>query len=118
MRFPLSSTLTFAAFALAPVVLMTVATPAFAQAPSGDYRCTALPAQARAAAAAPGADASAAARARQAIAVGQQLCAARAEGAAARQFRRALNVLNVQEVRAATPADIAGNPGAPAGGNN
>ena len=107
MRLPLSSTLTLAAFALAPVAMFSIAVPAHAQGTSGDYRCTALADQARAAAAQPGLSTSAVTRARQAVATGQTLCAARAEGAAARQFRRALSIANVVEVRNQTPSQVA-----------
>jgi hypothetical protein len=116
MRFPLSSTLTVATFALAPVLMFAVAAPAQAQGASGDYRCTALADQARAAAALPGLSASDATSARRAVATGTTLCNARAEGAAARQFRRALSIANVTEARADNGQRVAST-GATTGGN-
>jgi hypothetical protein len=116
MRFPLSSTLTVAAFALAPILMIAVTAPAHAQGSSGDYRCTALADQARAAATLPGLSAGDATSARRAVSTGVTLCNARAEGAAARQFRRALAIANVTEARADTNARVAST-GAVAGGN-
>lgn len=78
--------------------IMLTASAASAQTPSADYRCSALPEQARSAAAA-STDANQRQRADRFIAIGQQLCDARSEGQAARQFRSALRILNVAEVR-------------------
>lgn len=101
--FPLSFTLIAAAFALAPLTILS--TPAQAQG-SDDYRCTALPAQVQAAAAS-ATDAGQVQRAQRFIQSGNQLCEARAEGAAARQYRSALRILGATEVRTATATDIA-----------
>lgn len=101
--FPLSFTLIAAAFALAPLAVLS--TPAAAQG-NGDYRCTALPAQVQTAVAG-ATDAGQVARAQRFIQSGNQLCEAGAEGAAARQFRSALRILGATEVRTATPTDIA-----------
>jgi hypothetical protein len=98
-------------FSLAPLVAFTA--PAAAQ--SADYRCAELQAQARTAAA-NATDADQAQRARRFISVGQQLCEARAEGQAARQFRSALRILGVAEVRNADASQIAATPAA-TGGN-
>ena len=98
-------------FALAPLVAFTA--PAAAQ--SADYRCAELQVQARTAAA-NATDADQAQRARRFIAVGQQLCEARAEGQAARQFRSALRILGVAEVRNPDASQIAATPAA-TGGN-
>lgn len=111
----LSTALTVAAFSLAPLVAFTAPSVANAQA-SGDYRCTSLQDQARAAAAA-ATDADQLQRAQRFIAVGRQLCEARAEGPAARQFRSALRILGAQEVRNPTPSQIATTAGATTGGN-
>lgn len=93
-------------FALTGAVLLSGA-PAQARGASTDYRCTALAEQARTAAATV-ADANQQARVRRMISTGDSLCQARAEGEAARQFRAALQVMGVQEVRAAAnPAEIA-----------
>lgn len=78
--------------------IMLAASPAFAGTASADYRCSALPEQARTAAAAT-TDPAQRQRAERFIATGQQLCVARSEGPAARQFRSALRILNVAEVR-------------------
>ena len=92
-------------FAMTGAVLLG-GTPAQAR-PSTDYRCTVLADQARTAAAS-ATDANAAQRARHLISVGDNLCQVRAESAAARQFRNALQLVGVQEVRAvANPAEIA-----------
>ncbi len=113
-RFPLSTVVMTAAFALAPLAALTAPTVAHAQAVSTDYRCTDLPAQVRTAAAA-STDAAAVARAQRFIATGQSLCDARSEGPAARQFRSALRILGVDEVRATEARDMASSAPAPAG---
>ncbi|MEQ1508895.1 MAG: hypothetical protein ABL909_00670 [Sphingopyxis sp.] len=113
-NFSLSALLTAASFALAPLALLSLPTLAHAQAPSGDYRCTELPAQVRAAAAA-STDAAALHRAQRFIANGQNLCNARAEGAAARQYRTALRILGATEVRPADARQMADTRAAPAG---
>lgn len=107
----LSTAIVAGLFALAPMVLFTA--PAAAQ--SSDYRCAELQTQARTAAA-NATDAGQAQRARRFIAVGQQLCEARAEGQAARQFRSALRILGVAEVRNPDASQIAATPAA-TGGN-
>lgn len=101
--FPLSFTLIAAAFALAPLAVLS--TPASAQG-RDDYRCTALPAQVQTAVANT-TDADQVQRAQRFIQSGDQLCEARAEGAAARQYRSALRILGASEVRAAASTDIA-----------
>lgn len=102
-------------FAVTGAIMLSAA-PASAQAAS-DYRCTALAEQARTAAAST-TDATKAQRARQFIATGAALCEARSEGPAARQFRSALRVLGVDEIRNAAPSEIANQASAaPAGGN-
>lgn len=101
--FPFSFTLIAAAFALAPLAVFS--TPAAAQG-AGDYRCTTLPAQVQAAVAS-ASDADQIARAQRFLQSGNQLCEARAEGAAARQYRSALRILGASEVRTAAPTDIA-----------
>lgn len=113
MRSPLLPALL--GFAVTGAVMFATA-PASAQAAT-DYRCTALVDQARTAAA-NSTDAAKAQRARQFIATGVALCEARSEGPAARQFRSALRVLGVQEIRNAAPAEIANQATpVPAGGN-
>ena len=111
--FPLSSILMAATFTLAPLVALTAPVGAQAQA-VGDYRCTDLPVQVRAALAA-STDTNATARARRLVASGQQLCDLRSEGPAARQFRSALRVLGVSEVRAADARQIARTDGTTSG---
>lgn len=101
--FPISFAMIAAAFTLAPLVILS--TPAAAQG-SGDYRCTALPAQVQAAAAGT-TDADQIQRVQRFVQSGDQLCEAGAEGAAARQYRSALRILGAEEVRTATPTDIA-----------
>ncbi|MEQ1688407.1 MAG: hypothetical protein ABL874_07520 [Sphingopyxis sp.] len=113
-NFSLSALLTSASFALAPIALFAVPTLAHAQGASGDYRCTELPAQVRAATAA-STDADAVQRAQRFIANGRNLCNARAEGEAARQYRSALRILGVAEVRPADTRQIADATPAPAG---
>ena len=103
--FPLSSILMAATFTLAPLVALSAPVGAQAQA-AADYRCADLPVQARTAIAA-STDANATARARRLVASGQQLCDLRSEGPAARQFRSALRVLGVAEVRAPDARQIA-----------
>lgn len=98
--FPLSSILMTATFALAPLAVLTAPVAAQAQS-TGDYRCTGLAAQVQQAAA-NSTDAAAVQRAQRLIANGRALCEARSEGPAARQYRSALRVLGVEEVR---PAD-------------
>ncbi len=88
-RFPLSTVLLTAAFAVAPLSAATAQT-------SEDYRCSALPDQVRSAVA-ESTDRSAKARAERFLATGNSLCNARAEGAAARQYRSALRVLGASE---------------------
>jgi hypothetical protein len=90
-------------------------TPATAQRVSTDYRCTGLLEQARVAAAAE-TDAGKMNRAQRAIATGRTLCAASAEGEAARQFRVALRILGTTELAPATLEQIA-NRDAANGGN-
>jgi hypothetical protein len=99
---------------LAASAVMFAQAPASAQAAT-DYRCTELVEQARTAAA-NSTDRSKAVRARQFIATGVALCEARSEGPAARQFRSALRVLGVDEVRNATPNQMAAT--APTAGGN
>lgn len=111
----LSTALTVAAFSLAPLVAFTAPSVANAQA-AGDYRCTTLQDQARTAAAA-ATDANQIQRAQRFIAVGRQLCDARAEGQAARQFRSALRILGVDEVRNPAPSQMATTGTATTGGN-
>jgi hypothetical protein len=111
MRSPILPAL-FGFVATGAVMLMTA--PAEAQAAS-DYRCTDLVTQARTAAAGT-TDATKAARARSFIATGVALCEARSEGPAARQFRSALRVLGVDEVRNATATQMAAT--APTAGGN
>lgn len=101
--FPLSVAMIAAAFSLAPLVM--ISSPAAAQG-TGDYRCTALPAQVQAAVAG-ATDADQIQRAQRFLQSGNQLCEARAEGAAARAYRSALRILGTEEVRTATPTDIA-----------
>ncbi|QJQ31362.1 hypothetical protein GV829_01970 [Sphingomonas lacunae] len=101
--FPLSLAMIAAAFTLAPLVL--VSTPAAAQG-NGDYRCTALPAQVQAAVST-ATDADQIQRAQRFLQSGNQLCEARAEGAAARAYRSALRILGASEVRTTAPTDIA-----------
>lgn len=104
MRSPLL--LAAASFALTGTIMLA-AVPADARGASTDYRCTALLEQSRAAVAA-ATDPAVAQRAARAIRTGETLCEARAEGAAANQFRRALTMLGVEEVRTTTtPAEIA-----------
>jgi hypothetical protein len=96
--------------------VMLVSAPVSAQAAT-DYRCTALAEQARTAAANTS-DATKAQRAQRFIATGAALCEARSEGSAARQYRSALRVLGVDEIRNAAPSEIATQATAvPAGGN-
>ena len=92
-RFPLSALFLTAAVAVAPLA----STVANAQAPA-DYRCSGLPDQVRAAVA-ESTDRNAKARAERFLATGTSLCSARAEGAAARQFRSALRVLGATEAQ-------------------
>lgn len=99
---------------LAASTVMLVQTPASAQAAT-DYRCTELAAQARTAAA-NSTDATLVQRAQRFIATGAALCEARSEGPAARQYRSALRVLGVDEVRNATPNQMAAT--APTAGGN
>jgi len=94
--------------------IMLTGTPATAQAAT-DYRCTDLVTQARTAAAGT-TDATRAARARSFISTGVALCNARSAGPAARQFRSALRVLGVDEVRNAAPGQMAAT--APTAGGN
>lgn len=101
--FPISLTLIAAAFTLAPLAILS--TPASAQT-AGDYRCTTLPAQVEAAAA-NATDTTARDNALRFLRTGNTLCQADADGAAARQFRSALRLLGVEEVRAPTATDIA-----------
>lgn len=101
---------------LAASAVMLIQAPASAQAAT-DYRCTGLAEQARTAAATT-TDATKAQRAQRFIATGAALCEARSEGSAARQFRSALRVLGVDEIRNAAPSEIANQATvAPAGGN-
>jgi hypothetical protein len=95
-----------ATFALAIAGVGLSSAPAAAQRVSTDYRCTGLLEQARVAAAAE-TDAGKMNRAQRAIATGRTLCAASAEGEAARQFRVALRILGTTEIAPATPTDIA-----------
>ncbi len=96
---------------------MLATAPAEAQAAT-DYRCTELVTQARTAAT-NATDAAQAARARRYIATGVALCEARSEGPAARQFRSALRVLGVEEVRDAPATQMAVTaPAAPTAGGN
>jgi hypothetical protein len=111
----LSSTVAVALFTLAPLVALTAPSTASAQA-SADYRCTDLQVQARTAAAA-ASDAGQIQRAQRFIATGRQLCEANAEGQAARQFRSALRILGVQEIRNPAPSQIATSGTAATGGN-
>lgn len=76
------------------------------QAQSTDYRCTGLMQQATAAATST-TDAAKAARAQRFIRTGVALCNASAEGEGARQFRSALRVLGVSEVRNADASQMA-----------
>jgi hypothetical protein len=101
--FPLSFAMITAAFTLAPLVVLS--TPAAAQGTT-DYRCTALPAQVQAAVAG-ASDANQVERAQRFVQSGNQLCAAGAEGAAARQYRSALRILGAEEVSTPAPTDIA-----------
>ena len=87
----------FIGFAVTGAIMLTAA-PASAQAAATDYRCGALADQARTAAAATS-DPAQRDRAARFVATGERLCAARSEGPAARQFRSALRLLNVAEVR-------------------
>ncbi len=111
----LSTILTVAVFSLAPMIAFTAPSAANAQA-AGDYRCTTLQDQARAAAAS-ATDAGQLQRAQRFIAVGRQLCDARAEGQAARQFRSALRILGVDEVRNPTAGQMATTATTTTGGN-
>lgn len=101
-RFSLSTFLVPAAFAIA-----ASAGVANAQS-SADYRCSGLPDQVRAAVA-QSTDHSAKARAERFLATGNSLCNARAEGAAARQYRSALRVLSTPENAPEGNRAIAGN---------
>ena len=111
MRSPLLPALL--GFAVTGAIMLSAA-PASAQAAT-DYRCTELAAQARTAAA-NSTDATQVQRAQRFIATGAALCEARSEGPAARQYRSALRVLGVDEVRNATPNQMAAT--APTAGGN
>lgn len=113
-NFSLSALLTTASFALAPLAILAMPTLAHAQTPSGDYRCTELPAQVRAAVAA-STDQAAVQRVQRLIANGRNLCNVRAEGEAARQYRSALRILGTAEVRPTDARQIADSNAAPAG---
>lgn len=100
---PLLVTLTLSLTALT----FGVATPAAAQASPTDYRCAELPDQARAALTSTAVtDPADLRRAQRFLATGQALCDARAEGEAARQFRSAMRLLGVDEVRAAAQTQL------------
>ena len=101
-------------FAVTGAIMLSAA-PVSAQAAT-DYRCTELAAQARTAAA-NATDATQAQRAQRFIATGAALCEARSEGPAARQYRSALRVLGVDEVRNATPNQMAATAPVTTGGN-
>jgi hypothetical protein len=86
-----------AASALAFTGLVASASPAHAQTSSADYRCAALVDQARAAA--DTVEGGRQADANRFIATGLKLCEAGNERAAAKQFRAALKIAGVDEVK-------------------
>jgi hypothetical protein len=94
-RFPAAFAIV-AASALAFTGLMATASPAYAQSNS-DYRCSGLAEQAHVAA--NGAAGDKQASAKRFVAIGNKLCAAGNERAAAKQFRSALKVAGVAEAQ-------------------
>lgn len=112
-RFPLSSIVLAATFTLAPLAALTAPVAAHAQSNS-DYRCTDLPLQVSRAAA-NSTDANAVQRAQRFITNGRALCNVRADGEAARQYRTALRILGVDEVRPTDPRQVADANATPAG---
>jgi hypothetical protein len=86
------STLFTLTAALAAAGLTAIAGPASA---AGDARCSTLPAQVRAKLA--GADSASASAATRRLKLGEQLCRANNERAAAREFQVALKLLGVKE---------------------
>jgi hypothetical protein len=93
-RFP-SALALVAASALAFGGLIATTSPAYAQ--SGDYRCAGLADQAESAAAT--ASAGQRSSAKRFVSTGKKLCEAGNERAAAKQFRAALKISDVPEVK-------------------